>query len=213
MDLQARLEECRTDKADLKARLDLVEAERRRAEQEKREKLDEVARTYEGLLKGMEKEVEAGRVVIEQLKGKLSVKVLDEILFDSGSARIKPEGREVLRRLGEMLKAQADKAIVIEGHTDNVPIAGALAERFPSNWELSTARATSVVRFLQDEVGVEPERLSAVGFGPYRPVASNDTPEGRARNRRIEIKLVPLEAPLFSPPQPQGEGAAEVEGE
>ncbi len=213
MDLQARLEECRTGMADLKARLDLVEAERRRAEQEKREKLDEVSQTYEGLLKGMEKEVEAGRVVIEQLKGRLSVKVLDEILFDSGSARIKPEGREVLRRLGEMLKARTDKAIVIEGHTDNVPIAGALAERFPSNWELSTARATSVVRFLQDEVGVQPERLSAVGFGPYRPVASNNTPEGRARNRRIEIKLVPLEAPLFSPPQPQGEKAAEVEGE
>jgi len=211
MDLQARLEGCRTEKADLKARLDLVEAQRRRAEQEKREKLDEVSRTYEGLLKGMEKEVEAGRVVIEQLKGKLSVKVLDEILFDSGSAQIKPEGREVLRRLGEMLKAQTDQAIVIEGHTDNVPIAGALAERFPSNWELSTARATSVVRFLQDEVGVEPERLSAVGFGPYRPVASNDTPEGRARNRRIEIKLVPLEAPLFSPPQEEGDTKTEGE--
>ncbi|RMG92597.1 MAG: chemotaxis protein MotB [Candidatus Dadabacteria bacterium] len=201
LDVESRLEACRADLADLKAKLELVEAERRRAEQEKREKLDEVSRTYQGLLQGMEKEVEEGRVVIEQLKGKLSVKVLDEILFDSGSARIKPEGEEVLRRLGEVLKAQTEKAIVIEGHTDNVPISGALAERFPTNWELSTARATSVVRFLQDQVGVEPERLSAVGFGPYRPVASNDTPEGRARNRRIEIKLVPLEAPLFAPPE------------
>ncbi len=209
MDWQARLEACRSEAADLRARLDVLEEEKARAEQEKREKLEEISKTYEGLLEGLQQEVEEGRITIRRLKGKLSVQVLDEILFDSGSAEIKPEGQEVLRRVGRVLKQQKDKGIVIEGHTDNVPISGALAERFPTNWELSTARATSVVRFLEDEVGIEPERLSAVGYGPYRPVASNDTPEGRARNRRIEIKLVPLEAPLFRPPpSPGNKGAA-----
>ena len=209
MDWQARLEACRSEVADLRVRLDVLEEEKARAEQEKRERLEEISKTYEGLLEGLQQEVEEGRITIRRLKGKLSVQVLDEILFDSGSAEIKPEGQEVLRRVGRVLKQQKDKGIVIEGHTDNVPISGALAERFPTNWELSTARATSVVRFLEEEVGIEPERLSAVGYGPYRPVASNDTPEGRARNRRIEIKLVPLEAPLFRPPPPAGnEGSA-----
>ncbi len=206
MDWQARLEACRSEVADLKVRLDVLEEEKARAEQEKRERLEEISKTYEGLLNGLQQEVEEGRITIRRLKGKLSVQVLDEILFDSGSAEIKPEGQEVLRRVGRILKQQRDKGIVIEGHTDNVPISGALAERFPTNWELSTARATSVVRFLQDEVGIAPERLSAVGYGPYRPVAPNDTPEGRAKNRRIEIKLVPLEAPLFRPPPPAKEG-------
>jgi len=101
----------------------------------------------------------------------------------------------VLNRVGEVLKGLVDKAIVIEGHTDDVRISGDLAKRFPTNWELSTARATSVVRYLQEAAGIPPDRLSAVGFGPYRPVGPNDTSEGRARNRRIEIKLVPLESP------------------
>ncbi len=205
LEARTRLEECRGSVADLRARLSVLEEEKRRVEQEKREKLQEIAGTYEGLLEGLKKEVEAGRITIQQLKGKLSVNVLDEILFDSGSAVIKPEGREVLQRVGEILKEQTDKGIVIEGHTDNVPISGKLAEVYPTNWELSTARATSVVRFLQDVVGIPPERLSAVGYGPYRPVASNDTPEGRARNRRIEIKLVPLETPLFQPAPPPEE--------
>jgi chemotaxis protein MotB len=183
----------------LEARVADLVAEKETEEREKREKLDEISRTYEGLLEGMKEEVAKGRVTISQLRGKLTVNLLDEILFDSGSAAIKPEGRDVLKRLGGVLAEVGDKAVVIEGHTDNVPISGELAKRFPTNWELSTARATSVVRYLEEEAGILPERLSAMGFGPHRPVASNDSPEGRLRNRRIEIKLVPLEAPLFAP--------------
>lgn len=188
--LRNQLEQRNAEMADL-AR------ERDRLEREKREKLDEIARTYDGLVEGMKDEVARGRVTISQLRGQLSVNLLDEILFDSGSAAVKAEGRDVLARVGEVLKGIDDKAIVIEGHTDDRRISGELAGRFPTNWELSTARATSVVRYLQESVGIPPERLSAVGFGPYRPVGSNDSAEGRARNRRIEIQLVPLESPLL----------------
>ncbi len=205
--LRRQLEASRGSVADLEARVAVIEDEKARTEREKREKLDEISRTYEGLLEGMKDEVQRGRVTISQLRGKLTVNLLDEILFDSGSAAVKPAGQEVLGRLGEVLEQAADKAIVIEGHTDDVPISGALAARFPSNWELSTARATSVVRYLQEAAGIDPRRLAAMGFGPYRPVDTNETPEGRSRNRRIEVKLVPLEAPLLTPPNP--EGAAE----
>lgn len=184
------------------AEIAALSLEKERLEREKREKLDEISRTYEGLVEGMKEEVQRGRVTISQLRGQLSVNLLDEILFDSGSATVKAEGREVLARVGEVLAGLDDKGIVIEGHTDDVKISGELARRFPTNWELSTARATSVVRYLQESAGIPPDRLSAAGFGPYRPVAPNDTAEGRARNRRIEIKLVPLESPLLRRPEP-----------
>ena len=86
-----------------------------------------------------------------------------------------------------------DKAIRVEGHTDNVPIAPSLRVRFATNWELSTARATAVVRYLQDKAGIAPDHLIASGYGEYRPLSPNTTPEGRAQNRRIEIVLVPVE--------------------
>ncbi len=200
--IEARLDGCRDDLAAREARLSVIAEEKRRAEQEKREKLDEVSRTYAGLLAGLQEEVEKGRVTIQQLQGKLSVNVLDEILFDSGSAAIKEGGREVLRQLSEALSRVEGQGIVIEGHTDDVPITGALSQRFHTNWELSAARATAVVRYLQEQGGVPGDRLSAVGFGPYRPVDTNDTPEGRARNRRIEIKLVPLDNPVLAVPRP-----------
>lgn len=193
--LEGDLSNCRADLARTASEARMLADERERLEREKREKLDEISRTYEGLLEGMKEELDRGRVTITQLKGKLSVNLLDEILFDSGSAAVKPEGREVLDQVGEALKGVGDRAIVIEGHTDDVAIAGELAKRFPTNWELSAARAISVVRYLQEAAGLPPERLSAVGFGAYRPLESNETPAGRARNRRIEIKLVPVESP------------------
>lgn len=200
-DGQTRLEDAQARVEDAEARVAALREQTARVEAEKRETVDEIAKTYEGLLLGMKEEVDQGRVTISQLQGKLSVNVLDEILFDSGRADVKPAGREVLGRLAEVLKGLADQTIVIEGHTDDIPIAGELAKRFPTNWELSAARATSVVRFLEETAGVTPARLSAVGMGPHRPVAPNDTPEGRAKNRRIEVKLVPIEAPLFGRPE------------
>jgi chemotaxis protein MotB len=97
-----------------------------------------------------------------------------------------------LERVGNIIKNVQDKIIRVEGHTDNVPIAVRLQKQFPSNWELSTARATNVVRFLQDKVGMDATRLQAVGLSEYHPIASNETPTGRSQNRRIEIALLPM---------------------
>lgn len=159
-----------------------------------REKEEEIARvraTHEDMLKAMQKEVEQGQIKITQLADRLSLNIVDKILFPSGEDRISDQGKEVLKRVGDVLKQTKDKTIRIEGHTDNVPIAKPLQGRFPSNWELSTARATNVVRFLQDAAGIDAANLEAVGMGEYHPIASNKLPAGRSQNRRIEIILSP----------------------
>jgi chemotaxis protein MotB len=134
--------------------------------------------------------LESKDVTISQLQGKLTVNILDRILFDSGEADLKPDGAEVLRKVAAILAAHPTLRIHVIGHTDDVPIRAAARKRFPSNWELSTARATSAVRFLTEQAGVDPRRLGAVGYGEFRPVASNSTAEGRARNRRIAITIL-----------------------
>jgi chemotaxis protein MotB len=151
-----------------------------------------VSKTYEELLTEMKGEIEQGQIAITELQGKLTVDVLDKILFDSGQAEVKPDGLAVLKRVVEILMTVTDKVIRIEGHTDNIPIAGALAKRYPTNWELSAARAINVTRYLEKE-GIDPTILSAAAFGEYQPVAENGTPEGRAKNRRIAIILLPKE--------------------
>ena len=160
-------------------------------EVQKKEDVMTMTTTYNDLLEDMESEIERGNVTITQLKGKLKVNMVDEILFDSGKTTVKAEGVKILKRVGSILLNVKDKTISIEGHTDNVPIGAGLAKRYPTNWELSVARATNVARYLQDKVGVDPSLLSATGYGEYRPIASNKTTQGRAKNRRIEIVIVP----------------------
>ncbi len=152
-------------------------------------RLAEVQGTYDELVGNLEEEIQRGEVKISELKGKLTVNVVDNILFDSGKAALKSAGIKVLQQIGDILKSAVDKDIQVEGHTDNVPIRGTLTQRYPTNWELSTARATTVLHFLQDKSGIPGERLSAVGYGEYRPIDSNGTAEGRAQNRRIQIVL------------------------
>lgn len=156
------------------------------------EEVQTMSRTYEDLLDEMKGEIERGQITITELEGKLTVDVLDKILFDSGRAEVKPEGIAVLKRVVEILKGVTDKTIRVEGHTDNVPIGGALAKRYPTNWELSAARALNVARYLESE-GIDPVLLSAAAFGEHQPVADNETTEGRAKNRRIAIILLPRE--------------------
>ena len=144
---------------------------------------------YDALVKRLSNEVEKGQLQVKQYQNMLSVDLAEQIFFDSGRATLKPGGKEILKKVGEALKGYDNKIIRVVGHTDNVPIAKALQDKFPSNWELSVARATTVVRFLQD-VGVPPERMVASGRGEYDPVASNDTEEGKQKNRRIEIMLI-----------------------
>ncbi len=198
-ELQRGLEAARSEGATLQAEIHVLLEEKARVEREKREKLEEIAQTYEGLLDGMREQVAQGRVTISNLRGQLSVKLQEEILFDSGSAVVKPEGQQLLTEIAAVLQEIGDRGTLVEGHTDDVPIRGVLAQRFPTNWELSAARALSVVRFLQEVGGVDPVRLSAAGYGEHRPAVPNDSVENRARNRRIELKLVPL--PQDEPPE------------
>lgn len=151
-----------------------------------------VSNTYEDLLSEMKSEIAQGQIAISELKGKLTVDVVDKILFDSGQTEIRPAGLAVLKRVVDILLTVTDKVIRVEGHTDNVQIGGALAKRYPTNWELSAARALNVTRYLEKE-GIDPTLLSAAAFGEHQPIAENDTPEGRAKNRRIAIILLPKE--------------------
>jgi flagellar motor protein MotB len=114
----------------------------------------------------------------------------DWILFDSASAELKPSGMEVLAALGQVFRQHTGdfSRIQIEGHTDDRPLHA--NARFPSNWELSSARATSVVRFFEDRCGLDPKLLSATGYSEYHPADPRDSEEARARNRRIEVVVV-----------------------
>jgi chemotaxis protein MotB len=118
--------------------------------------------------------------------------MVDKIIFPSGSTEISKDGKLVLDKVISILKDVKDKRIQVEGHTDNVRIVSVLKKRYPTNWELSTARATEVVRYLQESGGLDATRLSATGYAEYQPVAANDTDEGKLQNRRIEIVLLPL---------------------
>ena len=149
------------------------------------------------LTASLQKEMVAKEIEITELRGRLTVNLMDKLLFDSGKAEIKKAGREVLNKIAKnLLNKYPDRAILVEGHTDNVPIGRELRTKFVTNWELSNARATSAVRYFQDYGNVAPERLSAIGYSEYHPIETNDTEEGRAKNRRIEIILLPSDSPL-----------------
>jgi chemotaxis protein MotB len=145
--------------------------------------IEKMRSSYDGLISDLENEVASGQIQIERLRSGLKLNLSEEILFPSGSARLNASGQAVLRKVGRRL-LELPHSIAVEGHTDNVPV----ARSYPSNWELAAARASSVVRLLT-ELGVEPDRLKVVSRGEFMPVASNDTAEGRAKNRRIEIQL------------------------
>lgn len=128
------------------------------------------------------------KVGVEQKGDAIIVTFDDVLLFETGKATLKPEAKEVLQTLGEGLLTYLDQGyrMSLEGHTDNIPIS---TPQFPSNWELSAARAIAVAKYFVDDMHFSPETISAKGYGEYRPMASNDTPEGRLANRRVELKL------------------------
>lgn len=163
-------------------------ASRRRAEQAAQ---DELVATQERLVRTLGPEIASDTVAIERAGGSLTVAIVDRVLFPSGQATLTPAGQAVIDRVGEALRQVDRRPILIEGHTDDVPIGRVLAPRFPSNWELSAARASEVVKRLIDHADLAAERLRAVGRADTEPVASNDTEDGRRLNRRIEIILLP----------------------
>ncbi len=147
-------------------------------------------------------------VTISQLEGKLSVDILNRVLFDLGKADLKEEGKKILSDVAKALQNLPNRPIHVIGHTDNIPFTGG-AGRFRSNWELSAGRAVSAVRYLQDEAGIDPARLAAVGQSEYHPIASNDTEDGRAQNRRITLVIMPEELKVEEPPAPEPEPTPE----
>jgi chemotaxis protein MotB len=149
-----------------------------------------VTKSQKSLEQEMRAALESKDVTISQLQGRLTVNILDRILFNSGEAELKPDGEAVLQKVATVLAQHPQLKIHVIGHTDNVPIKAGARIRFASNWELSTTRATAAVRFLTEKAGVDPHRLGAVGYGEFRPIADNATPEGRAKNRRIAITVL-----------------------
>jgi chemotaxis protein MotB len=157
--------------------------------QKERDQAAQAAQAAKGLEEEMRTDLESKDVTISKLQGKLTVNILDRVMFDSGEAVLKPAGESVLQKIAALLATHANLKIHVIGHTDNVPI----RSRFASNWELSTARALAAVHFLTERAGLDPRRVGAVGYGEYRPIADNATAEGRAKNRRIAITILPDE--------------------
>jgi len=155
--------------------------------------------TYQQLNQQLQTEVNSDQVQITQLSNRLQVTMVDKILYPEGGWEIHQKGRETLSKIVPSLQNLTGKLITVEGYTDNLPIEEPMRRRFPSNWELSAFRATEVVRYLQSQ-GVDPTMLDAAGFGQYHPVASNDTPEGRSRNRRINIVIQDAPGQSSAPP-------------
>jgi len=222
-ELAASLEKTVADKKAMEARLQQevkkvilttaeleAELEKRRAEQkslhneiitvsgENSQLLDQLEQEQESkrhitnLTSRLERELDESRGEISQLKNQMTViRLTSDVLFSPGSARIKLDGQKVLSIIAESLNAYPDRFISVEGHTDNLPIV--LNTRYESNWELSTARGLAAVNYFQQNSQVDPRRLKVVGYGQYHPVSSNKSAEGRQRNRRIEIKILPPE--------------------
>jgi chemotaxis protein MotB len=188
-----------TDKVDKlegeKAALTTAKEDLSKEVEAKSGELAQLKGTYDKLEEKMKDEIAKGDISLSQDGGRLRVGLVDKILFDSGEAAVSKRGEEVLSKVGAVLATIDDKQIQVSGHTDRTPISDKLTGQFATNWELSSARAINVVRFLSEKASVPPERLVASGYGEYHPIASNKTASGRARNRRIEILLTPSLAP------------------
>lgn len=146
---------------------------------------------YDSLVGELKTELDSKQIKIKQMKDGIDVNMSSEILFPSGSAKLNKSGNEVIKKVSDRLKGK-EFQILVAGFTDNIPIRGQLAKRYPTNWELAGARAASVVRLLI-ETGVSKDQLLAVSYADNQPVASNETDDGRSQNRRIELRLRPLQ--------------------
>ena len=185
-ELQSQIEQYRADQQALNDKLAQTEQQKQQAHAE----IDRQQMIYDNLQAAFSKEQQANQVKIEMMKSGIKVNLANEILFPSGSADLNAQGIDVLKRAAAELKKSPYQTLVA-GYTDNVSISAKLKEKYPSNWELAGARSARVVRLLEEE-GVPSVQLISLSFGDNHPVASNDTEEGRSKNRRIEIILRPV---------------------
>lgn len=162
-----------------------------RGQDELQSTLRDMKSEYQNLVDSLRQEIGEKSVVIEQIEDRLSINILGEILFSLGSRRLRPEGRELLADVAENLSPAPGDVVYVIGHTDTVPIAAEFRDIFPSNWDLSAARAASVARYLLEREKIDPERIAVMGMAEHHPIADNDTAKGRARNRRVEILIGP----------------------
>jgi chemotaxis protein MotB len=153
--------------------------------------ISQLKSTYEAIVSELKDQIQNREVTISKLEESLSVAFIDSVLFELGKASITAEGREILARVGKILKSVQGRQIRVVGHTDNIPILSENRYRFPSNWELSAARAASVARYFQSNTGLDPRNLEVVGRSFYEPITSNKTEEGRGQNRRVEVTIAP----------------------
>ncbi|MDE3242472.1 MAG: OmpA family protein [Nitrospirota bacterium] len=176
-------------------RLKSMEAEKAKLEQERAARdagtLRLLSRAQEDFARSFETEMVRGDILITPNRDRLTVRIADRLLFESGQSQVKPAGLKFLKLAADLIKTAPDRQVLVEGHTDNVPIREKLRDKFPTNWELSAVRAASVARHLIEQGGVDRALLSAEGHADTKPVADNDTEEGRKANRRIEITLYP----------------------
>ena len=164
-DAQKRLEELRQQKAAAEAR----------------------AAVFRNLVDKLRAMIDAGQLKVTIRNGRMLIVLPNDVLFDSGKTELKPAGKVAVTQVAQVLASMGERRFLVAGHTDNVPIK---TSRFPSNWELSTARAVEVARLLVSG-GMKPQTLGAAGYAEFDPVAANETPEAKAQNRRIEIILEP----------------------
>jgi chemotaxis protein MotB len=200
---RARLEKSVRELERRRAELESTLAERETTLASQGEELAKLQGTYDALVSDLESEVAAGQLEIQRLREGLRLSLPSEVLFASGAVELGAEGRKALRNVAAELR-KSDAFVEVWGHTDGVPVGGDTGKCQPTNWELAAARAARVVRALI-EFGVDPGRLAAVSRADQEPVASNAEAQGRAQNRRIELRLVPqrVAAPPAEPPQPQ----------
>jgi len=188
INLMGMVEQARAEQVVMSQQLSNLETEKA----EMAFKLTEVKKTYDTLIRELHDKIETKEAVLEDCDKKFSVTFVDRVLFYSGKASITTEGQGVLKKTGDILGKMRSGVIRIAGHTDNVPIRRGWRGRFPTNWELSSARAAAVARFFQKESNISPEKMEVVGFGSHRSIATNTTREGRAKNRRVEITIAPV---------------------
>jgi chemotaxis protein MotB len=194
---QEELDKAQTSLSELEALKPQLEEKKAALEQAAKDleaakqRLAELDAAQKQMEESLKSELEQKTIKLEKMNDRLTVTFVDKILFDSGSAVVKSAGLTALKKVADSLKGMSEHLIYVEGHTDDRNIGKNTAKLFASNWELSSARATVVVKVLQ-EAGVPPERLYAVGGSMYHPLGENETPEGRAQNRRVEIVLTPV---------------------